>query len=549
VSGDFGEGITPLTVDAAGDPMPAPTTAGDLARAGLVVSGAFLLARVLGYVRVVVIGTTFGPSVELDAFFAAFRLPDLLFQLVAAGAMSASLIPIVSGLHGRREDERAWRVASTVATFVLVVLLVFAIVLALAAPVLIPAIVSFDPAGTELTVNLTRVMLLSPILLAIGGIASSMLNAWGRFGASAAAPLIYNLGIIGAAVFLAPTMGVEALAIGVVIGAVGHVAIQLRPLRQTGFQYRPNLQISDPDARQALALMLPRALGLGAGQITFVVATSLASGLATGSVSAFTFAFTVFTIPLGVIGVPIGIVTLPSMARDLARGDVGHFVELVTRSIRLVAYVILPIVAIGIVLRTEAITVLFNYGQFTAQGIALTAEALAPLLLALPAEGMITILVRAFYANRDTLTPVVAAVFAVAINIVVAVTAVHTLGLGLTGIAIGIPLGSWAELMLLFFVLNRRVRTFHLWPVVWSVVTALLAAALAALTAAVVERPVADALQSISTNVAALAGLVLAGSAGALVYVGASLALKVPELPLIGRLLVETMRGLPWWRQ
>src|SRR5207249_3415881 len=166
-----------------------------------------------------------------------------------------------------------------------------------------------------------RIMLLSPILLAAAAVATSLLNAQGRFAASAVAPLVYNLAIIGAAIFLAPVLGVPGLALGVVIGALGHLLIQLRPLRATGFRYRPQVDLSDPDARQALVLMAPRALGLGASQVTFLVATSLASGLATGSVSAFTFAFTAFQIPLGVIGQPMGVVTLPSMSRDVARGD------------------------------------------------------------------------------------------------------------------------------------------------------------------------------------------------------------------------------------
>src|SRR5439155_20207722 len=195
------------------------TRRSSLARAGLIVTGAFLASRLLGWVRIVVFGATFGASPDLDNFFAAFRLPDLMFQLVAAGAMSAALVPIVSGLHANGEDARAWRVASTVMTLILAMLLVLAIVVALAAPVLIPAIVSFDAAGTERTIELTRIMLLSPILLAAAAVATSLLNAQGRFAASAVAPLVYNLAIIGAAIFLAPVLGVPGLALGVVIGA------------------------------------------------------------------------------------------------------------------------------------------------------------------------------------------------------------------------------------------------------------------------------------------------------------------------------------------
>ena len=174
-----------------------------------------------------------------------------MFQLVAAGALSAALVPIVSGLHAHDQDARAWRVASTVTTLVLAVLLVLAILVAIAAPVLVPAFVSFDEAGEQQTVELTRIMLLSPIFLAAAGVATSILNAHGRFAASAIAPLVYNLVIIAAAVFIAPVLGVAGLAVGVVAGAVAHLAVQIRPLRGTGFRYRPEVDLSDPDWMEA----------------------------------------------------------------------------------------------------------------------------------------------------------------------------------------------------------------------------------------------------------------------------------------------------------
>ena len=513
------------------------TQRSSLARAGLIVTGAFLASRLLGWLRIVVFGATFGAGPDLDAFFAAFRLPDLMFQLVAAGAMSAALVPIVSGLHAQGEDERAWRVASTVLTLILATLLVLAVVVAVAAPVLIPAIVSFDAAGTERTIELTRIMLLSPILLAAAAVATSLLNAQGRFAASAVAPLVYNLAIIGAAIFLAPVLGVPGLALGVVIGALGHLLIQLRPLRATGFRYRPQVDLSDPDARQALVLMAPRALGLGASQVTFLVATSLASGLATGSVSAFTFAFTAFQIPLGVIGQPMGVVTLPSMSRDVARGEVAGYVSLVTRSVRLILFVMLPIAVIGMVLRTQAVGLLFNYGRFSERGVELTAGVLLVLLIALPPEAMIAILARAFYANRDTVTPVAAAILAVLINVTFGIVAVTQLGLELPGIA----LGAWAEALLLVAVLDRRMAGFRPMDVMEAGVRSAIGAVLAGLTASGVLGFLEGALSHATTKSALIVEILVAGGAGGLVYLAVSLALRIPELTTIVRLMSDAL--------
>ena len=174
------------------------TGASGLARAGLIVSGAFLISRILGYVRLVVIANTFGASADLDAFFAAFRIPDLIFQLVAAGALGSALIPVLSGLLANDESDRAWRVVSTVINLMLCGLAVLAGLLFVLAPLVMPAITpGFGPEQLDRTVGLTRIMLLSPIFLAMGAVATSVLNAGGRFAASAVAPIVYNLAIIG----------------------------------------------------------------------------------------------------------------------------------------------------------------------------------------------------------------------------------------------------------------------------------------------------------------------------------------------------------------
>jgi putative peptidoglycan lipid II flippase len=505
-----------------------------LARAGLIVTAAFLASRILGWIRLAVIGTTFGAGADLDSFYAAFRIPDFIFQLVAAGALSSALIPVLAGLNARGEDVRAWRVASTVANLMMALLLALAAAVWLAAPVLVPAITpGFDEARIERTVELTRIMLASPVFLALGALATSLLNARGRFAASAVAPLIYNAAIIGGAVFLAPTMGVTGLALGVVAGAIGHFAVQLAPLRAIGFRYRPAVELGDPDARSALLLMVPRAFGLAASQLTFIVATTLASGLAVGSLAAFSIAFNVFQIPFGVIGVSMGVVALPALSAELARGDIARYLDLVTRGLRLVVFVMLPLTAMGMVLHVQVIQVLFGYGRFDDEAIDRTATALLILLLALPSESLIAILARAFYAGRDTTTPVVAAVLAVAINTIVAVLTVGALGL--RGIALGIVLGSIAEASFLTVQLARRVAGFD--PL--AIVRALVPAGFSALGGAVVTGLVVTATLAVvggTGRAGTLVALIVATAAGGLVYLGLGRALRIGEL--------ETVLGL-----
>ena len=516
-----------------------------LARAGLIVSGAYLVSRVLGYVRVVVIGSTLGAGPELDAFFAAFRIPDLIFQLVAAGTVAAALVPMVAGELVTGRTSRAWHIVSTIASLMTVGLVILVSVAWLAAPVLVPLIApGFAGEQLQQTIELTRLMLLAPMFLALGGVATSALNAHNRFAASALAPIVYNLAIIGAALILTHSLGVTGLAIGVVVGSLGHLLVQLPPLARAGFRFTPNLDAGDPEVRQALRLMGPRTVALGAGQITFVVATAFASGLAAGSVTAFTFAFTVFSIPLSVIGVPLGIVALPTLSRDLARGAVDEFVALMSRAIRLILFLILPLVALGIALRGPATTVLFNHGKFTGESVQLVAATLLVLLLALPGEGLLTILVRAFYANRDTRTPALAAILGVVLNVVVGAFALYVLGWGLAGIAAGIAVGSSVEAIVLALVLRREIPAFDPRQIVTAaapVVVASLAAGFAAAGVVVILDP---GLAGAPTQVRALVELVVGGGIGGLVYLALARLLRLPELGLIMRLMSDTLSRL-----
>jgi putative peptidoglycan lipid II flippase len=431
-------------------------TARTLARAGLVVTSAYLASRLLGWLRTVVISSIYGASPDLDAYFAAFRIPDLVFQLVAAGALSSALIPVIASLIANEEEARSWRVVSTVANLMLVALVVLSAAMAVGAPWIVPIITpGFGPAQTELTIELTRIMLLSPILLALGALATSVLNARDRFSVASLAPIAYNVVIIVFAAALAPVVGIEGLAIAVVLGSLAHLLVQLPAIiRLPGFRYRLVADVRDPATREAVLLMAPRALGLGVTQITFLVNTSLASTLATGSIVAYNVAFTILQIPLGVIGVPLGVVLLPSMSRAMALGDSGQYARLIVRAMRLLLYVMLFLTAMTIVLREQVVTLLFDYGNFSGEAVDLTAQTLLFFALGLAGHAMIVVLARAFYADKDTRTPVVAAIFSVVVNVTVSFALIGRLGLA--GLALGIAAGAWFEATLLAALLWRR---------------------------------------------------------------------------------------------
>jgi putative peptidoglycan lipid II flippase len=428
-----------------------------LAAAGITVTAMFLASRVLGYLRVIVFAAAFPhPDVELAPFYAAFRIPDLMFQLVAAGALGSALIPVLAGLFAKDEDAHAWRVVSTVSTLMLAALLLLAAVVLVLAPGLVAAITpGFDAAQLEETTQLTRVMMLSPIFLAAGAVATSVLNARGRFAAAAAAPLAYNVVIIAAAVVLVPTMGTLGLAWGVVLGSVGHVLVQAPSLLRVGARIRPRIDLRDAQARLALLLMLPRAIGLGATQIVFVVMTSLATTVSAQAVTYFNFGFTLLQIPIGVIGVPLGIVLLPSLSREAATGAMAEFSRLVTRGLALLAYVMFATAALGIVASPDVVRILFHPTNLTQEAFDATAAVLAVFLLGLAAHSLIAVLARGFYALKDTRTPVAAALVAVVSNILIANALVEALGLN--GLALAIATSAWLETGILVVLLLRRV--------------------------------------------------------------------------------------------
>jgi len=503
-------------------------TAGTLARAGMTVAGAFFLSRILGWVRIVVITNQFHAGTELDAYFAAFRLPDAIFQLVAAGALSSAMIPVLAGMFHRNEEDRAWRVVSTVLNILLIALATLAGIVAVFAPVIVPIFTpGFDSVGTELTIRLTRIMLLSPIMLAMGAVASSVLNSRGRFGAAAVAPSLYNVAIIGGAVLLGPILGVEALAIGVVIGSLLHLAVQIPPLISERFKFSFEIELSDTHARQVLLLMAPRALGLGANQITFIVATTLATGVGVGAVTAYNVAWTVLQIPLGVIGFPLGVVLLPSLSRAIAQGSVREFGILIVRSVRLVLWIMLWISAVGIVLRRQVVSLLFEPGLDPA-AISLTADTLSFLFLGLAAHSLVIVFARAFYSGHDTRTPVITALFDMTICVTVGVSTVGTLGL--SGIALGIALGAWAEASSLGILLWRRTPGAGLESILQPLVTFLGGAVLAALATLLVVRLTDPIIGSDPGKLGLIFQISAASAAGAATYALYTRALRIPEL-------------------
>ena len=516
------------------------TTNRTLAKAGLVVSGAFLVSALLGWVRYILIVNTL-PTHDVDTFLAAFRLPDTIYQLVAAGALSSAMIPIVSALLASDEEARAWRVITTVTNLMLSALLLLAALIFILAPWLVKLITpGFPEAQMEQEVQVTRIMLLSPVFLALGAMATSVLNAYGRFPASAIAPIVYNLVIIAGTLTLGQRFGVAGVAFGVVLGALGHLLVQLPSLYVIGYRYLFKVDARDPQARKAFVLMAPRAVGLGATQLTFIVVTAVASTFAVGSVTAFNNAFLLLGIPLGVIGVPLGIVVLPTLSRDAAAGRPAEYAGLISRALRLLLFVMLPIAGLGIVLRMQVSELLFGHGHVSTTTVDATAATLGAFLLGLAAHAMIAVLARAFYAQQDTKTPVIASLVAVVVDCSLAV--VLSGPLGLPGLGLAIAIGAWIEAAMLLVILRGRVVELELGPV-WAVAVRSLIATVIASVAAIALNGGLAIVAGPEPGVFALAVQIAVVSAvGFGVYALIAHALRIQELPSIVGIMADLLR-------
>ena len=501
-----------------------------LVTASLILTVAALASRLLGWIRLLVIGSQFGASRELDAYFAAFRIPDAIFQLVVAGALSAALIPVFQGYRARGQDREAWQLASSVINLVLIALAGLSLLMAILAPVFVPIVApGFDAPTTELTIRMTRVMLLSPVLIGMGAVVTGILNSYQQFTVPAIAPLLYNVAIIGAAIFLAPVMGVEGLAVGVAIGSLAHLAVQLPNLARVGQRYDLTIGLSHPGVRRVAWLMGPRTLGLAAGQINFLVSTVLASGLPEGSLTAYNYAFQLSQIPVGVVGVSIAVALFPTLSTDAALGRIGEIRRQVAGAVRVLVFVAAPLTAVMIVLREPLTSVFYQYGLFSQSATERTASALLFFAVGLVGHIVVHVLTRAFYAMQDTRTPVAWAIVAVAVN--VPLMAVLVGPMGVEGLALALSVSSVIEVIGLLWFLRGRLESVEEAAIARSLLRAGVAALAAALLMLGGLTVVEGSLGGLLDNaVGRLLALVVLSASGGAIYLLVAAALRAPEL-------------------
>lgn len=396
----------------------------------------------------------------MSAYNAAFRVPDILFTLVAGGALSSAFIPVFAGLLERRCEAEAWQVANTVLNSLLLLLLLLAVAAFVLAPQITDVLVpGFPPATKAETANLTRIMLVQPVLLGVGGLFASMQNSYNRFILTAVAPVLYNVAIVLGALIFGPHFGVYAAAWAVVAGAVIMFEVQLWGVATESSYYRAAIDWRLSEAREVLKLLLPRLIGLSAFQFMLLVTTFLASGLTSAGFNAVTYAWTLVMFPVGAVGSAVGTAVFPTLSRQSAGAQVGAMLDTVRRSVRAILFLALPATVGLMILRRPIIMLLFAHGAWTGASTDATAFALLFYAIAVAPLTVIEVVARAFYALKNTRTPVVIAVGAALLDAALSIVLIRSFskGRGQGGLALATAISVWIQVYLLTRALMRHL--------------------------------------------------------------------------------------------
>ncbi len=525
-----------------------------IARAALVVLVGFAASGVLGVVRTAIISAQFGTGSALDAFLAAQRIPEIVFTLVAGGALGSSFIPIYARLRDENQEE-AWRLASAVMTLAAIAAGLLGLVVMLTAPWLVQHILlpESSPEAQLLTANMMRLMMVTPFIFSISGLLMGILQSHGIFLLPSLAISMNSIGIIIGALFIAPVLppldglgqvensNIYGLAIGAVLSALLHLIVQLPGLWTIRARLRPLPDWRVPGVLRVLALMGPRVLGLGVVQVNFIVNIILTDRMVAGSLSALTIAFQLMFFALGVIGQSVGSAVFPTLSALAAANDMDGYKDRLANALRSVLFLALPATVVMILLGEPLIGLIFQRRNWTLQDTQATAWALAFYAIGIAGFALLEVFSRAFYALADTWTVVKVSMAAMLSNIVLSLLFVQFIGVPgdlargpFAGLALANSLTTLLEAAALWWLLSRRLSGINDRDV--------LDGAGRTLIASLVMGVVLFGLLSALGGLNPLVVLVICGLIGAAVFFGLSIALGLQEAKAVPQLVLRRLR-------
>ncbi|MDP3970268.1 MAG: murein biosynthesis integral membrane protein MurJ [bacterium] len=500
----------------------------------IIIGSASILSRIVGLARDNLLAKYFGASATLDVYNAAFKVPDLLFNILVLGALSASFIPVFIERREKSGEADAFKTVNALLNFLLVAVLICIAISYIFAPAFANFLMAERSVDQQVTTALLmRVMLVSLIFFAVSNVISGVLNSYRRFLAYAIAPILYNVGIIiGITVFF-PRVGIIGLAYGVVLGAFMHMLIQIPALLRTGFRYRFIWDISLPGVRKILKLMPPRALALGIVQINALIIAAFALRLEEGSLAVWTWADNLQHFPINVFGVSLALSSFPVFSQAFAEKDMAKFKNVFSENFRRIMFFIIPISIGFLLLRAQAVRLIlgsFGGGQFDWNATILTAQILGLFSISMFAQASIPLLARSFFAHHDTKTPVYISIFVMIINVLLAWSLSSYFGI--YGLAAAFSFSSLLSMLLLLTVLRLKFGDLddkRIIKSVWQIVSAALIMGLVVHGLKYFIAPLVD----MKTFVGIFTQTSVSIVGGALVYIGLAFLLKFDEVAII----------------
>lgn len=502
-----------------------------------------LLSRVLGVIRDHILAGQFGAGNELDVYYAAFRMPDMIFNLVVLGALSAGFIPVFTQLINKDEDQKkAWTLVNNVINSLSVLMIFLVIILFIFAEPLLKLITpGFGPEKLAQTVWLTRIMFLSPLLLGLSSVIGGVLQARKRFFVYSLSPIFYNLGIIAGALLLVPKFGLVGLAWGVSIGSACHLLVQLPTILHLGWRWQAVLDWKNEQLRMIARMMTARTLSLAINQVNLLIETIFASTLVSGSLAVFNLANNLQSFPVGIFGLSFAIAAFPAISASAF--DKEKLVYYFSKTLRQIMYFIVPSTVLMLVLRSQIVRLVLGSGKFNWEDTVLTMDTMTFFVISLFAQALIPLLVRFYYARHDSRMPLYLGLVASAVNIGLNMIFIKT-SLGVSGLALAFSLSSILQLVLLFIFLRKELGNLDEKNIFISIGKMLVAGILAGIVVQLIKTCVGTGLQ-LTFVWEVLVQFVAPAVAGLLVYIAVTYLFKSPEIIN----LLKHLKGRWPWRQ
>ncbi|CDF57753.1 murein biosynthesis integral membrane protein MurJ [Thermobrachium celere] len=492
----------------------------------------YFLSRILGFIREMIIAKVFGRNSVTDAFFAAFTIPDVMYDLLVAGALSSGFMPVFNEHLAKEDEEGAWKAANTFITVALIFIVIFNILYYALAKYLIPLVAignAKDPATYALTVKLTRFMTISVSFTVCAGLTMGILNSYKIFTTPALGPVLYNVGIIIGAILLGGKFGIYGLATGVILGALLNFGVQVPNFLKVGKRFRFELNTKNESYRRMLRLMGPALLGLAILRINLVVNQNIASILDQGSITALRYAQRIMMLPVGIFGASVSTAIFPTLNAHIARKEFDEYKAVISQGLRTLIFITIPATVGLVVLNKPIVRLLFKTGKFTEQDVLVTAFALSFYALGILGQCAVPVLTRSFYSLQDTKTPVKIGALIVVFNITLNLLFVKFSGLAIGGIALTSSLAAILQMVLLYRMLGKKVNGLRTREVIVSLTKSIAASVAMGVVVFLSSLVVEKFIGSVS-KLAQLINVGISITLGVLVYGLAAYLFKMEEL-------------------